>query len=151
MARTHCYERPVPGVVPVTWSSHYIGIPFKDQGRSPDGCDCWGLVRLIYNECLGIDLPTYGEISSDDLANVSRAITTGKEGEVWYPVETPQSFDVAVMRFHGSKLVGHVGVMVNAAELLHAEKSIDAAMVPINHFTIRQRLVGFRRHKSRVS
>lgn len=36
------------------WSDRFIGIPFEDHGRARAGCDCWGLVCLIYQEELAI-------------------------------------------------------------------------------------------------
>ena len=49
------------------WSNDYIKVPFKDHGRTKEGSDCWGLARIIYQERLGIILPTYDEVYSDTL------------------------------------------------------------------------------------
>lgn len=147
MARNDGNTRSAARSIPLSWVSRYVGIPFLDQGRDAYGCDCWGLVRLIYKNELNIDLPAYGEISAVDLAKVARNITEGYNGETWEAVDVPQPLDVVVMRFHGSKHIGHVGVMVNDTDLIHTERRIDAAIVPLSHMTIRTRIVCFRRHK----
>ena len=131
----------------MNWTDRYVGIRFASQGRTLAGCDCWGLVRLIYQTELGITLPEYGEISATDLVEVSKNISSGYVSEPWTAVDTATEFDVAVMRFHGSRNVGHVGVMVDSEHVVHTEKGIDASVVPMNHMTIRHRLVCFRRHK----
>ena len=35
----------------------YIGIPYKDKGRTFNGCDCYGLLMLYYKKELGIEIP----------------------------------------------------------------------------------------------
>ena len=41
------------------WWNRYIGTPFKAFGRTMEGCDCWGLLRIVYREAFGIELPSY--------------------------------------------------------------------------------------------
>lgn len=133
----------------MSWVHKYVGIPFKSLGRTVDGCDCWGLVRLIYQRELRIALPEYGEISATDLKEVSKHITENNDHEPWKVFVEPKEFDVVVMKFYGSKRVGHVGVIVNpnTRQLIHTERGFDAALVGCDHMTIRNRVVGFRRHR----
>jgi cell wall-associated NlpC family hydrolase len=123
----------------------YVGIPFRDGGRDREGCDCWGLLRLIYRDFLGVELPSYGEISAADLAAVSRRIDAGKDGERWQAVMSPRPLDAVVMRLHGARRIGHVGVAVDGRRLIHIEKGTDAVVVPMDHFTIRERIACYRR------
>ena len=39
--------------------SDFVGIPHADLGRDRAGCDCYGLLRLVYAEDLGIALPSF--------------------------------------------------------------------------------------------
>ena len=127
----------------MSWWGKYIGVPFVDGGRDIDGLDCWGLVRLIYANELDVVLPSYGEISAADLIRVARSIGAGQEG--WTPVDEPQAFDVVVMRFYGRSWTGHVGIMVDGKSMIHTEKATDVACVPVNHFTVRDRISSIRR------
>ncbi len=46
--------------------NHLTGIPYRHNGRSYDGVDCWGLIYLFYKE-LGVELPVDdGETIPDD-------------------------------------------------------------------------------------
>jgi cell wall-associated NlpC family hydrolase len=131
------------------WSAAYVGLPWLDGGRTPRGVDCWGLVRLVLCRERGLELPGYGETSARQLIAVARAISAGKDGEDWREVPNglQRAFDVCVMRLTGRGAIGHVGVMVDAAHVLHVEAASDAAIVPLAHFTIRERIACFRRHR----
>ncbi|HRQ13091.1 MAG TPA: NlpC/P60 family protein [Promineifilum sp.] len=131
----------------MSWVCRYIGLPYRDHGRTRSGVDCWGLVRLIYKNELGIDLPSYAEISAEDLMRAARAIDAGKDGELWrgVPASDIVPFDVAVMRHYGRRTVGHVGIVTPERRILHVEISTDSVVVPMDHYTVRERLACFRR------
>lgn len=124
----------------------YVGLPFVDGGRGPDSVDCWGLVCLVYRECLGIDLPPYGDVSAHNLRVVSRSFDAGKDGPEWVQVETPQQHDVALMRLPSSGRAGHVGVYDGAGRILHAEKASGTMLESVKSTMIASRIIGYWRH-----
>ena len=124
------------------WFAPYVGLPFGD---GPGQLTCWGLVRRVYADRAGVDLPAYGEISAKDLIRVARAMAAAKD-DGWLAVSVPQALDVALMRSgRGGAAVVHVGVMVDNARVLHVEAASAAVVVPIRHHSIAGRIVGYRR------
>ena len=125
-----------------------MAIPFVDGGRSPGGVDCWGLIYLVYRDMLGIELPSYGEISARDLIRIRR--TMNRESAVsttWVPVQSdPQEFDVVGMRLPDGATFGHVGLVCGPRRVLHIEKASGVAIEDAHSATIRGRIVGHWRH-----
>lgn len=128
---------------------NFVGLPFESGGRSLKGCDCWGLVRLVYASCLGVILPSYGDISADDLASIAKRMSADAVDLLpWRAVEKPEVFDVCVMRWYGRREAAHVGVMVDSKRVLHTERVLGSScIVPIDHYSIKSRIAFFRRHK----
>ena len=58
------------------WTRRYIGVPYAKKGRSMDGADCWGLVRIVLDEQFGIAVPSYSDLydGSEDVKAWSKAI-----------------------------------------------------------------------------
>ncbi len=141
----------------------YLAIPFKDKGRGFDGCDCWGLVWLIYKTELGIDLPAFSEVSAAELLAIARCSVSAVEGaDPWrfVPRGEQRLFDVAVMRgppvFDGKRYVRapiHFGVMIDVARLLHIVGGANAVCVPLFDHPMASPLMparppfGFYRHR----
>ena len=126
----------------------YVGIPFLDGGASHEGCDCWGLIRLIYDERFGIALPEYNDVSSRDLRRVAREMEKGSSSDpVWRQVYEPRAFDVVLMRVFSGSIVAHVGIVISRHQFLHVERSSHAAIVPFRHRMYCDRIAGFRRHE----
>lgn len=111
------------------WSNAFVGIPHLDHGRTLVGCDCWGLVRLVFARQLGIDLPSYAEgyISTDEHAEISALIGGAKESTSWARVDgLAMPFDIAV--FRRGRLDAHVGVVVSDGLMLHMAEGAHSCL-----------------------
>jgi hypothetical protein len=90
-------------------------------------------------------LPAYGEISARDLMRVARAMDAAKD-DGWAVPADRRALDVCLMRAPtGGRRVVHVGVLVDAARLLHVEAASAAVIVPLTHFSVAGRILGYRR------
>lgn len=107
------------------------------------------MVRGIYATELGIALPEFGDIDPRNLVRVAREMRDGQDSRVWHEPDRPGAFDVVLMRSaRGGRAVCHVGLIADVARVLHAEEVTGTVLVPIDHFTIRGRIAGFRRYRS---
>lgn len=109
-------------------ATDYVGLPFKARGRDHAGVDCWGLVRLVYAEQMGIELPDNGGLydSTEDADTLDRLIAEGKEA--WQPVPLSEAVagDVLVVRMRGQLM--HVGLVVQRGLMLHTTEGCDATV-----------------------
>lgn len=129
----------------------YVGKPFADEGLGPDSYHCWGLVRAVFRNEKGIELPAYGEITAKDLLAMAHRVDAVEALDPWQLIATPQAFDVALMRGpRGGRGIVHVGVMVDARHVLHIQKSTHSVIVPVSHYSVSGRIAGYRRHKSLI-
>lgn len=132
------------------WPARYVGIPFLDGGRTAEGIDCWGMIRLVLSQECGIDVPSYGEISAHDLAGIAGMVARSCMEEPWVPVlsASKRAFDVVVMRRHRAPM--HMGILVCASKMLHVEQKTSAVIVPLDHPSVASRLNGFFRHRNNL-
>lgn len=106
----------------------YIGIPFKDKACGFDGCDCYGLVRLVYKEELKIELPYLGD-------QYSTAFNRGEvSGVVQGAVDSGWAADVEkgnyklfdVLAFRRGVDDAHVGLWIAPSTMLHILEGSNA-------------------------
>lgn len=100
----------------------YMRIPFKDHGRDFLGCDCGGLVWLVYHNELGIDLPDWRSLYScttleysDELSDTVSTML-GENG-IAVDFDDREPFDVLSFRIRGADI--HVGLVVDREHFLH--------------------------------
>jgi hypothetical protein len=95
----------------------YIGIPYKENGRTDDGLDCWGLVRLFYKQEFNIDLPSYEDeyVGSYD-PKVPQTINYYKDS--WSKTMSPKLGDICLFNILGEPT--HVGIYFENNKFLHA-------------------------------
>lgn len=108
----------------------YIGIPFRDHGCGYDGCDCYGLVRLVYARELGIELPHLGDQYSNAFARGEIGpLPAATVAEGWAVDVTdlePEQFDVLV--FSRGGLDYHVGLFMYGETMLHCVDGTDSCL-----------------------
>lgn len=125
------------------WVNHYVGIPFADNGRTAAGCDCYGLIRLVLAEQFGIDLDAYEARYADtgDRAGITTVVEE-REAVGWVRLyQGPYAAGmVALFRLQG--LPVHVGVLINAVDMLHVVRGSNAVIQPMGAPIWARRLEG---------
>lgn len=122
--------------------NRYVGLPWQDRGRTPDGCDCWGLLRLVYAGELGIDLPDHSNhyYTAADAA-IGGLITVGLAD--WRPVEAERPLDAVLIK----QAPWHVGVIVRRGLMLHMPHGKTSCIEPYDTGRWSRRVEGIYRHK----
>lgn len=110
----------------------YIGIPFKNHGCSFDGCDCYGLVKLLYKEEFGLILPDVGDLYNhayhrhevDSVLNshidYEWCLHIKKDSKPYRP------FDMLTFRIAGTD--HHVGLYLREGYMLHVIEGSDSGI-----------------------
>lgn len=110
-------------IFPLEAQSKYMRIPFKEHGRGFDGCDCGGLVWLVYKTELDIELPDWREYYSstrvESSLELSGTISTmlGNLCHEVQPDEEIMPYDVISFDLMGVPI--HVGIAVDDRHFLH--------------------------------
>lgn len=108
----------------------YLGIPYREGGRGWDGCDCWGLVRLILARERGIVLPLFDEVRSPEDLQRLRSL--------FCRLEEPVDWCIVDMRSRG-RFLAHVGLYLDGAVVQAYETGV--AVQPLKR--VRQMVRGF--------
>ncbi len=126
-----------------------LKVPFVDHGRDWSGLDCWGMIRLAYQEIYGIELISYGERyeSSLDLETLQEMIAEEKE-ELWHEVEDPQIGDLVLLKILGRPI--HIGIMVTPRSALHTEDKIGPVIENLHGLAWKNRVEGYYRYATFV-
>lgn len=105
------------------WADDYVGLPFKSFGRTRDGLDCWGLVRLVLIEQTGIIYPSYLNEDPKGWSIIHHA-------NPYRTVKEPKVLDVAIINVEamskGQWVLApiHVGIFVTPTQVLHIERDV---------------------------
>jgi len=129
------------------WTNKYVGTPFSEFGHTDAGCHCWGLAVVVYENELGIRLPTYaGNYASLEEQEVIAALVDGeKRDPAWRLVVDVRTFDIVT--FRRGRLETHIGIVVSPGLMLHVTADDHAKL---EHYTTGvwcHRLAGVYRHE----
>lgn len=119
----------------------YIGIPYKDRGRTMDGFDCWGLVCYIseheYNNvlpCLG-----YEYENSKNIKEISKSFK--KTVSKFSQVDHVSAGDIVAFRIGG--LACHVGLYIGHNYFIHTLFGHNSAIERLDHILWKDRIAGY--------
>lgn len=129
------------------WVNDYIKTPFVDHGRSEEGCDCWGLVRLIYKKELSIELPSLLDYKdTKDRVTIS-ALVDSEKCIKWCEIDhgKEKTFDVVVFKM--LNVPTHVGLVYSKGSMIHCEKGKGTYLTDYNReHNWKKRLYGIFRY-----
>jgi len=120
----------------MSWSNDYVGIPFQDVGRTREGCDCWGLARLVYANELEIDLPSFADAydSTSDQDRLSDLLAN-RTAHPWWRVLPEQRAPFDLLLFREGRHDTHIGIVIEPRTMLHMARGdhakIEAPTSPV--------------------
>lgn len=128
--------------------SKYIGVPFLNNGRHLDrGCDCWGLVRLIWKNEFGFTVPSHlGIYDVNDDPSMDKSIQAHWDEKEWVQIEPglEQPGDGVLMRLAGLPI--HIGIVAGEGKMIHTFVGANSALENYRSTRWEKRIAGFWRH-----
>lgn len=130
------------------WYNNYIDIPYKDGGRDRSGLDCWGLVRLVYSDQYGIELPSFSSVYSTVKDTARTSELSAQYREQWDEITEPELGCLVLMRVLGTET--HVGVYLGEDKFLHIRSGANSVVESIKSTTWQHRIVGYYKYTEKV-
>lgn len=121
--------------------SEYVGIPFVDAGRTKDGCDCWGLVRLVLQEQFCKTLPAFDDYERATHDVSERIVETGRLELPIVKIDDPQEGDIALYRLNDGRW--HVALYIGNGEILHTNRGTDSVIEKTDCPRLYKKLEGY--------
>lgn len=90
----------------------WLAVPYKPHGRDMDGCDCWGLVRLVRQQLRGDLLASYGSIAPDSKHALTVAAFNVLRCGAFERTIKPQAGALATV-WRGALCI-HIGIVIAA-------------------------------------
>ncbi len=105
----------------------YIGLPYRESGRSIEGVDCFGLIRLIYKEVREIELPGFEEVGYNNKTwhNSKGKDITDNIGSKLLRVNPPYGLydGIIFYKYIGSRIADHIGMYLGNNKFIHIEEN----------------------------
>lgn len=133
------------------WVANFIGLEFVEKGRTRDGIDCWGLIKLVLREQFGIeDVPDYfGYEHTRHCDSVAKCYYDGKADDRWIAVPNGEEQEGDVVLILGAGKPTHCGLVVHPGTMLHILDGIGSCVDDYRRLKWRPAVEGFYRHRAR--
>lgn len=132
--------------MPAVWAAGYIGIPYRQNGHTHDGADCYGLCCLVLAEQFGITLPlSCGRGSRADDLRAADALRPIIPSVQVHQVEAIPG-DLVLMNIAGAP--AHIGVYVGDGLILHVSEGHESCLERMSGPRLARRIEGMYRVQS---
>jgi cell wall-associated NlpC family hydrolase len=129
----------------------YINLPYKNIGRDKSGVDCYGLVKVIYEDKLNINLPDFTELLYDKDWYKTQNHIIDNIWEDWVEVTQPYKIWDALLfySFELKTIVNHIGIMIDEGKFLHISSKYPSRVDRLTDYW-ESRLYKVLRHKRMI-
>ncbi len=125
----------------------WIGTPYQHQASLKSvGCDCLGLVRGVWRECLGAEpelVPPY----SPDWAEAGSAellAEAGRRNLIEIPNFTFDAGDVLLFRWNQHLPAKHAGIATSRTNMVHAQEGRAVTEIALSNWWLKRLAFAFR-------
>jgi cell wall-associated NlpC family hydrolase len=125
------------------WVGKYIGIPFITNGRAMNGCDCYGLIRLVLSNEYGIELPELSDNYTDAKNLKETARLFAEHRPVLAAEKLPKAQEKAVVVFTEHGVAAHIGIVAGGGYILHTGAKTGSVCQRETHPGLRGRIEGY--------
>ncbi len=99
----------------------FIGIPYRELGRTHEAADCWGLCLLAARELFGLELPEYFYTEAEILAHACEHIRRETALPHWTALGQAEPYPLGaihIFRIRGFET--HCGIALGREDFLHS-------------------------------
>ena len=128
------------------WAAQYVGLPFKNGGREREaGVDCYGLLRLVYLEQFGLELPLHvGYEDCHSGAEIAPFLANRMADWTAIAPGAEAIGDGVLLRCNAVPM--HVGIVAGRGRMLHAFDGCNVCLDDYHGPRWNKRIIGFYRH-----
>lgn len=121
----------------------YSQIPYKDRGRSFDGCDCYGLAILIHRVEYGREISDVFYPTAENPEAIAELIDTMRPTIGAKIVRWPEEGDLVLMCMRGE--LSHIGVYLGNQMCIHTSRHYGTCCERLDGPRLRGRIEGYYR------
>ena len=126
----------------------FTRIPYLENGRDENGCDCYGLVWLYYRHILKIELPDYPNANHGPKHASPLFITEiYKYFDRLCDNDTVKMGDLVLIKNESDK-PDHIGVMIDDTRMMQSNEKYNVSIARVSRF--KSSIYGIYRHGSLI-
>jgi len=122
-----------------------LAVPWRKGGRSPEGLDCYGLVKTIYFR-LGRELPEIEETPEAEAVDAIDRLWQEGHVNIGERRDAPEPYCVVIFAIR-PPWVSHMGVVLPEGRFIHILRGRTVQVDRLNHPYWKGKIAGYYRWK----